>query len=38
VSFDAARLDATDKAGEERGLTRSAFPAGAAREKISRRA
>ena len=34
VSFDAALLDAIDAAAKERGLSRSAFLASAAREKI----
>jgi PIN like domain len=34
VSFDAALLDATDAAAKERGLSRSAVLASAAREKI----
>ena len=34
VSFDAALLDAIDAAAKERGLTRSAFLASAARGKI----
>ena len=38
VSFDAALLDAIDTAAKERGLTRSAFLASAARGKILERA
>ena len=38
VSFDAALLDAIDSAAKERGLTRSAFLASAARGKIFERA
>jgi predicted RNase H-like HicB family nuclease len=38
VSFDAALLEAIDLAAKQRGLTRSAFLASAAREKISERA
>jgi predicted RNase H-like HicB family nuclease len=38
VSFDAALLDAIDSAAKERGLTRSAFLASAARAKIFERA
>ena len=38
VSFDAALLDAIDTAAKERGLTRSAFLASAARAKIFERA
>jgi predicted RNase H-like HicB family nuclease len=37
VSLDAALLEAIDSAAKERGLTRSAFLASAAREKISPR-
>lgn len=38
VSFDEALLEAIDSAAKERGLTRSAFLASAAREKIMERA
>jgi predicted RNase H-like HicB family nuclease len=37
VTFDAGLLDAIDSAARERGLTRSAFLASAAREKIEAR-
>ena len=37
LTFDAGLLDAIDTAASERGLTRSAFLASAAREKISAR-